>query len=162
GPVKWVFMSRWSFLALAAIPLALTTLRPSPPSLIWWTTDAMEKVRPYDKPPEKLTDSAQLFAARNEFESFQIVFPADSHDVSGVDAQVVDFSGPQGARISKNNATVYFDRFLDLRRPSSIEGGTGEWPDPLVPRVDRYSGEKRNAFPLTLQSGRNQPIWIEI
>src|SRR5207244_1138300 len=54
------------------------------------------------------------------------------------------------------------ERYLDLKTPSSITGGTGEWPDPLVPRVDRYAGEKRNGFPMKLTGGRNQPIWIDV
>ena len=51
---------------------------------------------------------------------------------------------------------------MNLTRPSSIEGGEGLWPDPLIPRVDRYANEARNAFPFTVQRGRNQPLWVEI
>src|SRR5581483_6647992 len=28
--------------------------------------------------------------------------------------------------------------------------------------VDRYAGERRNAFPLTLDPARNQPVWVEV
>jgi hypothetical protein len=36
------------------------------------------------------------------------------------------------------------------------------WPDPLIPRIDRYANEKRNAFPFTVLRGRSQPLWVEI
>ena len=58
--------------------------------------------------------------------------------------------------------TVYREDFVNLQRPSSIEGGEGLWPDPLVPRVDRYANEARNAFPFTVRRGHNQPLWVEI
>src|SRR6185369_7780826 len=38
----------------------------------------------------------------------------------------------------------------------------GLWPDPLVPRVDRYANERRNAFPFTVARGRNQPVWVDV
>jgi hypothetical protein len=46
--------------------------------------------------------------------------------------------------------------------PSSIEGRSGEWPDPLVPRVDTYDHEPRNAFPFKLVKRRNQSIWFDV
>jgi hypothetical protein len=76
--------------------------------------------------------------------------------------QVSHFRGPNGRVLPKGNITVYLERFVDVKIPSSVEGGTGEWPDPLVPQVDRYDHEKRNAFPFRLVHGRNQPLWIEV
>jgi hypothetical protein len=155
-------MHRWFVLSLAAIPLLLSARRPAPPSMIWWTADAMQKVRPFDNPPDKLKDSVEIEAARNEFEPFQIVFRAGAEDVDGMDVDVSDFEGPDHAVLSKNNITVYFERYLDLPQPSSIEGAAGEWPDALIPRIDRYFGERRNAFPFRVADHRNQPIWIEV
>jgi len=68
--------------------------------------------------------------------------------------------GPDGAVLSANNVAIYFERYLDLPKPSSIEGKAGEWPDALIPRGDRYFGEKRNAFPFKLFGRHDQPIWI--
>jgi hypothetical protein len=112
--------------------------------------------------PSTPAKSVDLYAGRNEFESFQIVLRAGATDLSGVDIDFSNFRTSQGTEISKENVTVYLERFLNLDRPSTIEGGTGLWPDPLVPRVDRYTHEKRNAFPFTVQRGRNQPVWVEI
>ncbi len=128
----------------------------------WWTTHPLAKVKPLDPVPSAPAKSVDLYAARNEFESFQIVLRAGSTELSGVDIDFSDFRTSQGAEISKENVTVYLERFLNLHRPSTSDGGTGLWPDPLVPRVDRYTHEKRNAFPFTVQVGRNQPMWVEI
>jgi hypothetical protein len=155
-------MHRWLILSIAAVPLVFAGLRPAAPTLVWWTTHALDKVRPYDAPPDKLKDSVQISAARNEFESFQVVFRADSQQVEGMDLEVSDLTGPGGAILSRSSISIYLERFMDLPKPSSIEGTAGEWPDPLIPRVDRYIGEKRNAFPFKLQDKRNQPAWIEV
>ncbi|MCX6624260.1 MAG: DUF4091 domain-containing protein [Acidobacteria bacterium] len=122
----------------------------------------MAKVKPLDPVPSAPVKSVDLFAGRNEFEPFQIVLRANTRDLSGVDIAFSNFRSAEGAEISRNNVTVYLEAFVNLTRPSSIEGGEGLWPDPLIPRVDRYLGEARNAFPFTLLRGRNQPLWVEI
>src|SRR5690348_10342620 len=148
-------MHRWFVLTLASIPLLLSGLRPQPDMLVWWTTDALEKIRPYDTPPEALTKSIRVAAARNEFEPFQVVLRSDAHDIANVDIEASDLKGPQGAVLSKDNIGTYFERFMNLPQPSSIEGKAGEWPDALIPRIDRYYGETRNAFPFKLARRRN-------
>ena len=128
--------------------------------LQWWTTHALAKVRPRDSPQEPT--GVELLAARNEFEPFQLVLRVDGRPLEGVDVELSDLVGPRGARIESDHATVYLVRYVQVRTPSSIEGETGEWPDALVPRVDLYAGERRHAFPVTLEPGRNQPLWIDL
>lgn len=150
-------------MALAAVPLVVTLERSSTaPNLVWWTTDALEKVRPYDHEPKELTQSANISAARNEFEPFQVVLKAAAAEITGVDVDITDLQGPANAVLSKNNVTPYLERNLDLKMPSSIDGAAGEWPDPLVPRIDQYTHEKRNAFPFNLTKDRNQPLWFDV
>jgi hypothetical protein len=102
-----------------------------------------------------------LFAARNEFESFQIVLRSDGNDTDGVDVQCSDLRSSQGG-ISAANITIYAEQFMDVTRPSFAGGTPARWPDALIPRIDRYANEKRNAFPLTVRRGTNQPVWIEV
>lgn len=128
--------------------------------LIWWTTHSLTKVRPYDRPQENKT--AFLTAARNEFEPFQIVFRTEREKLEGIDVQISDLLGPAGAQIPARQAVIYLVRYLEIKRRSSIEGRTGPWPDALIPRLDRYAQERRQAFPFDLMRGRNQPVWIEI
>jgi hypothetical protein len=158
-----ILMSRWAFPILAAVSLSFGLLRPSrTPGLTSWTTHSLEKVHPSDTQPRNATHIAKIQAARNEFEPFQVVLRSDGENIDGVDVQVSDLRGKTGVISSEKYITVYFEEFLNLTRPSSLTGGTGEWPDPLVPRIDRYANEKRNAFPFKLVDGRTQPIWIDV
>ena len=90
------------------------------------------------------------------------VLRAKMKDLARVDVEFSDLQTSGGASISRDNVTAYYESFLNPVQPSSVEGGTGLWPDPLIPRVDRYVHETRNAFPFTLGRGRNQPLWVEI
>src|SRR5690242_12082897 len=106
-------------------------------SFVWWTMNALVKVRPSDA-PSSIRQGVMLRAASNEFESFQIVLRSDAEIVSDVDVEMSDLAGPAGSVISNGNVTIYFEPYLNLSHASSIDGGVGEWPDPLIPRVDRY------------------------
>src|SRR5689334_16642466 len=137
-------MSRWPLFALAALPLALGYITPAQsPAFAWWTTHSLEKVHPFDPEPQEAEHAVKISAARNEFEPFQVVLHADHQDISGIDVEVTDLRGKAGI-LPARCIEVYLERYLNLARPSSITGGTGEWPDPLVPRIDRYANEKRN------------------
>ena len=156
-------ISRWPILLIAAVPLVLTSLERAPvPGLSWWTTHSLEKIRPYDREPNGASRNVKISAARNEFEPFQVVLRTDGHDIDAVDIEITDLQGKSAVIPSEKYILAYLERYLDLKKPSSVAGGSGEWPDPLVPRVDRYANEKRNAFPFKLISGRNQPIWIDV
>src|SRR5262245_8147571 len=155
-------MSRWHVLAIAAVPVLLGLMRPAPgPELVWWTTHGIAKVHPYDPAPSPPPHSVKLQAARNEFEPFQVILRAESRDIDGVDVTVTDLRGPNSV-IPQTSVFVYLERYINLAKPSSIDGGSGEWPDAVVPRIDRYTHEKRNAFPVKLLRSRNQPIWVEV
>jgi Glycoside hydrolase 123, catalytic domain/Glycoside hydrolase 123 N-terminal domain len=154
-------MSSWYFLTIAAVPLLLSSIRGyDEPNITWWTPHTLEKIRPYDKLP-KGPHAVRISAARNEFEPFQVVLRAEDRDVGAVDVDFTDLRGPGDARIPKSNLSVYPERFVDLKVPSS-ERAAGEWPDPLVPRIDHYAQERRNAFPFLVSRGRNQPVWIDV
>lgn len=144
------------------LPAALLVGEAEAQDLRWWTTHALAKIRPGDDPPAPPSRAVELFAGSNEFESFQIVLRAGLRDVEKVDVQVSDLLEPSGHAIQSDHIAIYLERYLKLQFASSAEGDAGEWPDPLIPRVDRYAGERRNAFPFRLSRGRNQPLWIEI
>lgn len=133
----------------------------------WWTTHALEKIRPGAAPGEAhlragRTGPARLSAARNEFEPFQLVLRAAEEPVRRLDVELTDLEGEgRGRRIASRHGTVYLQRWVDLEKPSSDAGAAGAWPDPLVPRTDRYAGERRNAFPFDLEPGESRVLWIE-
>jgi len=132
------------------------------PLVTWWIAGSLDKIRPFDQAPANAPKAAYLKAARNEFEAFQIALRSELNDCEGVDVEVSDFRQTGGARIPGGTVTIYAEQFIDLAKPSSVDGGTGLWPDALIPRTDRYAHERRNAFPLTLHRGATQPLWFEV
>ena len=128
----------------------------------WWVTNPLEKIRPTDLAPAAPLKRAELYAARNEFEPFQLVLRAGGDEERDIDVDCSNLRGKRGEEISKDNVNVYAEGFVNVTHPSLASGLPGEWPDPLIPRVDRYTNEKRNAFPFSLARDRNQPVWIEI
>ena len=123
-------------------------------------TDALTKVRPDFVVPSSTT--AHLDAARNEVEPFQIVLGGGASGLSGVTATAADLVGPDGARIAAANVRLYQVGLYHVLYASNVEGAPGEWPDPLIPDVDLYFGEKRNAFPFDVAAATSRAIWVEV
>jgi hypothetical protein len=148
--------------ALLTLQLASSSPAAKAPRFTWWVAGSLAKVKPLDPLPESPVKSADLSAGRNEFEPFQIVIRPEGKDATGLDLDCSDLRTSQGAGISKDNVTAYFEPYINLVRSSSGDGTAGLWPDALIPRVDRYAHEKRNAFPFDVRRDSNQPLWIEV
>jgi hypothetical protein len=135
---------------------------PSPPARATvGVTHGTVKVRPSSAPPAART--IQLEAARNEFEPFQIVVAARAAaPVRGVTVRARALEGPDGARIAASSLRVYAERLYDVNYRSNLEGARGAWPDALVPEVDAYAGERRNAFPLDVPASEARAIWVDL
>jgi hypothetical protein len=99
--------------------------------------------------------SVELGAARNEFEAFQVIVTGPA---KGVSARVEALQGP--GRI--DDVKLYREELINLAHPSAIDGGTGLWPDALVPDVDDVVGEKRNAFPFDVNAGESRAIFVDV
>jgi len=120
-----------------------------------WTTNATVKVRPTD-PPGAGT-SVHLSAARNEFEPFQVVVQGAA---TGVQATASDLVGP--GTIPASQISLYREALYNAINPSGPDGATGRWPDGLVPDVDGFVHEKRNAFPFDVPAGEERAIWVDV
>jgi hypothetical protein len=145
-------------LAQLMIPAAVP---PRPPgSMFWWVTSATAKTRPGDRVPTKFLQKVALHAARNEFEAFQIVLHS-TEQMGGLDVVVSDLTDGQAHTIPATSIQTYLVGTVPVARPSREHGATGDWPDPLLPRVDSWFHERRNAFPFALSPRRNQAVWID-
>jgi plastocyanin len=112
--------------------------------------DTWTKVRPYDIVAG--APSLQIAAAQQEYASWQVLLTGTNEDLTGVDVQVSDFQGSQGGVIHSSEATIYLEKYVNASKPSRLQwGDSGEWPDPLVPKVDPFVHETRNAFPFSVQ-----------
>lgn len=112
------------------------------PSMKVWTSTSMEKIRPFDVPGTNT--SVSLTSAINEYEPFQVMITSENEKIEDVDV-TVNLPAPF-------TSNVYKEDFVHVVTPSNMYGDTGEWPDILIPKIDAYYGEARNAFPMQVSN----------
>lgn len=130
-------------------PGPMTFKLPSPAGATLWTTPTMEKVVREAAPPETAGDAIQMYAAKNEFEPFQIVVRADAD--ANVTLAMPAFSGP-GSIPRIEIRRVGYVKITQPSDASSIKSGFV--PDPLEPTTFGA------AEPV--KGGENQPFWITV
>jgi Domain of unknown function (DUF4091) len=116
----------------------------------------------------------KLFAARGEYESFQIGIKAPQGGLTNGNVSISDLSGPDSSVISKANITLYREHYVPVNNTSrKWEGGSnqplpsGLYADALIPFVNpdtkaELKGNELDAVPFKLDGGKNQPIWIDV
>ncbi|MDZ8184584.1 MAG: DUF4091 domain-containing protein [Nostoc sp. ChiSLP02] len=122
----------------------------------------------------KSTSSAKIFAAKGEYESFQLVVKAPANGLTNVNVSVSDLLGPNGQIIPKNNITLYREHYVYVSHSSpSMRGnlnpplGVGWYPDGLIPFLDPATKKpplpsELQATPFSLKPNYNQPIWVDV
>lgn len=99
-----------------------------------WPADKM-----LDRPAPR-AGKISLFAARREWEPFQVVVRASGAPVSNLNATVTDLKGPGGRVIPASGIALFREYYLYVLQP-----GAGHWfprieyPDPLLPFLNPYS-----------------------
>jgi hypothetical protein len=156
----------FSFLVLSTVPLyaqSVTAVRSS------------IKVRQTDKPAP--TNSVEIRAARNEFESFQVVVTTKAPLSSvTVTPPTLTLDGST-TRIPASEVRLYREQNMYFTSASNPEGANGWWPDALVPAredgpaVFNNNGswnegtsisETRNAFPASVSARSNLVVFIDV
>lgn len=121
--------------------------------------DATTKLRA--DAPLNVAPIAGIQAARNEYEMFQVVLRADT-PMTITDVHFALPTLPQAGLSDLDRVMIYRAGYMAVTQPSNSEGETGLWPDALIPKIDSYACEPRNAFPVTMPAGRNQSFYIEV
>jgi hypothetical protein len=110
--------------------------------------------------------SIDLYAAKGEWESFQIIVRAPTGGLTGVNVVAPDLDGPE--------FTLYREHYVYLARGTSDWAtnvnkplGAGWYPDGLIPFVNPttgadLTGATLDAVPFDLTAGANQAIWIDV
>ena len=112
---------------------------------IWVEHPAVKVLRDASKPEKALT-SAQLFAARREWESFQLVFRAESDAVRNIRVEASDLKSARG------RGTIAADRIsMSLVAYVPIKDPPVPYPDPLPP-----------LRPFDFKPGETQPVWVTV
>jgi uncharacterized protein (TIGR03382 family) len=145
------------FSSVPTISLLIAGMVSAAPAV--WTEGPLIKVVPSVQ--AKNSASAQLLAARNEFESFQIAIRGTSA-VSNVRAKASALTGPGGATIPSSNIRLYRQALMEVYTPSGSVGARGRFPDGLIPDVDESDGQTRSAFPFDVPASETRALWVDI
>jgi hypothetical protein len=162
--------SLWVSLPAAEPTFSLTVLGP------------MDRIYQHQTPQGQ--PAAELTAARNEVESFQVVVAAHNGNIHVTGVEVSDLVGPGGSRIAKQHVQLFREEYVRVRLSTpGAELPPGLYPDPLVPFVNPVTGlpieplsshqarwgeahviRGYDMYPLPFDvwEGQNQPLWIDV
>lgn len=158
------------FLSLVALVVGTVPARALAGPLVW-VAPSLERVG--REQAAGIITGAEIWAARGEYESFQIVVRAPASGLTGVNATVSNLTGPAGGVIPSTNVTLYREHYVHVNRSSpdwrgrNRPLGPGWYPDGLIPFRDPVSGRDLegamlDAVPFSLAADRNQPIWVDV
>lgn len=144
--------------------------------------NAMERIQQHEVPFG--TAVAEIAAARNEVESFQVVVAALEGNCTVSAVKFEQLKSAAGNVIGGENIKLYREEYARVRQSTrDAELPPGLYPDALVPFIDPISGEpilpfsrsqKRwgepavtvghdmYAVPFDVFDGQNQPLWIDV
>ena len=138
-------------LAIAADALAqdeedyIFKMTQSTASFQFWTTPPSQRVFKDDDVPADTGSHVPVYAAKNEFEPFQIVVkPASSGSIT-VNA------GSFGTGIE---VLIYQVKYVDIVQATDTLGRTGDYPDPLWPL--------ENGASVYVVAGENTAFWFDV
>lgn len=121
----------------------------SPSATLWWAEGTYKIMRDMPAPQGK-AKVIGIAAARNEWESFQVVV-APARDLAKVKVSVTDLSSKAG-KVPSSEITVRKVEYVPVTHPTDSYGKEGLWPDPLP----AYK------VPEDLTAGRNHPFWVTV
>ena len=143
------FLNRFALLVLvlaAAKPLAAQNVKT-------WFVDSLVKVFPSDLPAKKRSKTTEIWAARNQHASLQLVIRS-AQPLSGLSAAVEPLQGPKDARLQASVRPVGYvvvgSHSKDTPPEELVGEAPGWFPDPLLD------------FPVDVKAGRTQAVWIGI
>jgi hypothetical protein len=136
-----------------------------------WVTSSLERTSPSAAAGSGTL--AQIYAAKGESESFQVVVQAPASGLTNVNFTVSNLSGPGGAVIPSTAFSLYREQYVYVDKSSvNWNGanqplGAGWYADGLIPFTDPVSGApikgaQIEAVPFNLNAARNQPIWVDL
>jgi Bacterial Ig domain/Domain of unknown function (DUF4091) len=147
-------------LRVAAVASVLLITRSTPTAqsaAIVSVAPAAIKILPTSSEP--FSSVAEIHAAQNEFEAFQVIVTGPATSVTMVAPTLTDSAGDA---IPADDVRLYREEYVNITTASNDEGGTGRWPDALIPDVDETANEKRNAFPFDVPAGENRVVLVEV
>jgi Domain of unknown function (DUF4091) len=136
-----------------------------------WVAPSLHRVGMSD--PADSNTQANLWAARGEYESFQVVANGGPKGLKEVNLTVSDLQGPNGEIIPRTSFTLYREKYMYVKSSSPNWHGSNQpmapswYPDALIPFTDPDSGKPLSgaaltAVPFDLKAATNQPFWVDL
>jgi len=132
---------------------------------VWTVKPTVRVLR--DAPPGDGA-AVRLAAARNEWESFQVLVRSDAA-VKGVRVEAGDLAGPGGAVLRAADARLYRQHQMALTAASYRNESfkPGWYPDALIPFRHPLTGEplpqaRLAAVPFDLPPGETHGFWVDV
>ncbi len=117
-------------------------------------THSLQKIKRDREFTGQFLDRAIISAARNESESFQLVFIPFKNNINNISINVEDLHTMNGDTISKNNAAVSLVDYNNIQYQANYVAEDKGWhPDPLIPVTKPFS---------LLGSEICRPVWITV
>ncbi len=131
-----------------------------------WTDVSTRRVLRDEAPGTEV--AVKISAARNEWESFQILVRSDVA-IKRVVLEPGDLKGPGGEILRRADARLYRQHQLEIAKGTyRNEGFKPEWyPDPLIPfrhpvTRDRLGEARFDAVPFDLPAEQSHGFWVDI
>ena len=120
----------------------------------------MERFAPFETVTGQ--QSVNIFAARREYEGFQVVVSAGKKSLTNVQVSVSSLRQASGAEIKA--LQVFRERYVTVSTPSPHSPYAPQaWPDILLPVTNRAGvADAYRAFPQNLAAGENLPVWVDV
>jgi hypothetical protein len=148
GKREPIFAGSWRLTVPPAWPDAIGAILAAPDWGTVWEACATFKVMPQMPPPSARERSVSVFAAKNEFEPFQIVL-SPKRELRNLRASVSDLRGK--GIIPREKVSIKLVETVPVTIPTSPDCLTGDYPDPLPPFA-----------PTDIPAGKNTALWFTV
>lgn len=118
--------------------------------------NTLKKIRKDKAFVGSFSDTVKIYAAKGEYEGFQLVIvPFSIKELKDIKIEVGDLlNKKKKTKIDKSNITLNKVGYVKTRQPAYRVEYAGWWPDPLLPLRGFDSPV------LDVKAGKVQPIWI--
>ncbi|MEW6356969.1 MAG: DUF4091 domain-containing protein [Planctomycetota bacterium] len=153
-------------LLLGCVAIVLLVARVDGADVKIWTMARTERV--LRDAPAQSTIAVNMAAAKNEWESFQILLRSDE-PVGGITIEAGDLKGPWFSCIRAKDARLFRQHQLELTVPTFRNDNfkPGWYPDALIPFRHPVTGSplgdaRYKAIPFDLPANETHGFWVDI
>ncbi len=129
-----------------------------------WVASAWQQVLRSTEPGG--TGSAEIVAARNEYEPLRVIIRAGAQALANVRVEASALTGPAG-QIEAGNLALFREHYIHVFEPSyASKAPTGWYPDALIPLAggnpEARAAAKYPGMPCRVEPDTNQGVWVDV